>query len=67
MPKAATSPRNCDPLANRDVGLLDSFVDSQALLIIIKYLLSKVGAEGHTAHRRGVALAPSISSGIGLT
>lgn len=33
MPKATTSPRYRDPLADWDIGLFESFVDSQTLLI----------------------------------
>ena len=34
MTKATTSPRYRDPLADRDIGLFESFVDSQTLLIL---------------------------------
>jgi hypothetical protein len=41
MPKAATSPRYRDPLTDRDVGLFESFIDSQALLMIMKNITTK--------------------------
>ena len=67
MPKATTSPRYRDPLADRDVGLFESFVDSKTLLIL-KHVTTKTGGQGgHTAHKSGVAVAPSICSGIGVT
>ena len=67
MSKATTSARYRDPLADRDVGLFESFVDSQSLLILETRNDKNWEQRGHTAHKRGAAVAPSISSGIGLT
>ena len=67
MPKTTTSPRYRDPLTDRNIGLFDSFVDSKTLLILEIRDNKNWEPGGHTAHKRGVAVAPSISSGIGLT